>query len=400
MSIKISTMIGGSVPEQPIEIVERKGIGHPDTICDALAENLSISLSRFYYERFGLVLHHNVDKGLLFGGRSMPAFGGGEVLEPIEIYLVGRATMSCRGVNVPVQEMVIEGTRQWFRAHFHALDPDRHLNIRCLLRPGSQELTELYLRQAKTGVALANDTSCGVGYAPYDDLEKVVLTVGQYLNSKTVHQDFPAFGQDTKVMGVRLNNNISLTVSCAFVDSHVRDMDEYMLQKKRLTELVLRYAEEVTRLSVEVAVNTADDPDANSVYLTVTGTSGEAGDDGEVGRGNRVNGLITPYRPMNMEAAAGKNPVTHVGKIYNIIANRVAGRIVNEIEAIEEVYCFMVSQIGKPVNQPQSVEVKLRLPSEALLPEVTPQVSQIVESTLAGMSTLWKEVLEGGINVY
>jgi S-adenosylmethionine synthetase len=52
----------------------------------------------------------------------------------------------------------------------------------------------------------------------------------------------------------------------------------------------------------------------STVYLTVTGTSAEAGDDGEVGRGNRVNDLITPYRPISLEAAAGKNPVTHVGQ--------------------------------------------------------------------------------------
>ena len=66
----------------PVEIVERKGIGHPDTICDALAEELSRTYSQYCLERFGLVLHHNVDKALLCGGRSAPRFGGGKVTAP------------------------------------------------------------------------------------------------------------------------------------------------------------------------------------------------------------------------------------------------------------------------------------------------------------------------------
>ncbi len=58
-----------------------------------------------------------------------------------------------------------------------------------------------------------------------------------------------------------------------------------------------------------VHVNTADDIKKKSVFLTVTGTSAEMGDDGSVGRGNRCNGLITPNRPMSMEATSGKNPI-------------------------------------------------------------------------------------------
>ena len=64
-----------------VKVVERKGIG-PDTICDALAETLSRNLCREYRRCFGAILHHNVDKALLCGGRSTPAFGGGSVLAP------------------------------------------------------------------------------------------------------------------------------------------------------------------------------------------------------------------------------------------------------------------------------------------------------------------------------
>jgi S-adenosylmethionine synthetase len=399
MNLSVSLLRGLSAGEQPVEIVERKGLGHPDTICDILAENLSANLCRMYHAKFGAVLHHNVDKGLLFGGRSAPAFGGGEVLEPMEVFLVGRATMSFRGVDLPVEEVAVEGTRAWFREHFHALDPERHLRIRCLLRPGSRELAELFLRQARAGVALANDTSCGVGWAPNDDVERVVLGVERHLNSREMHERHPAFGQDIKVMAVRTGPDIDLTVACAFVDRHVRDMDDYLGHKALLARLAGDKAAELTGLPVAVTVNAADDPAAGSVYLTVTGTSGEAGDDGEVGRGNRVGGLITPCRPMNMEAAAGKNPVSHVGKIYNIAARRMAEGIVRAIDVVQEAQCFLVSRIGRPVHEPRSVEIRLRLADETILPTVHREAEAIAADILADTGNLWRQVLEGGADV-
>ena len=147
---------------QPVEIVERKGIGHPDTVCDALAEELSRALCRFYLERFGLVMHHNVDKVLLWGGTSSPAFGGGKILDPMEIFFAGRATCEYKGIGVPLEDLIQESCSNWLRSHFHALNPDQHVKIHNLVRPGSADLVDLYLRQEKTGIALANDTQYGL----------------------------------------------------------------------------------------------------------------------------------------------------------------------------------------------------------------------------------------------
>jgi len=399
MEIRISRETGSRLAENPIEIVERKGIGHPDTICDVLAETLSRNLSRYYLDHFGLVLHHNVDKGLLFGGCSIPAFGGGEVLEPMEIFLVGRATMRFSDLKVPVQEIAVESSRQWFREKFHALDPEKHLKIHCLLRPGSQDLTELYLRQAKTGMPLANDTSCGVGYAPLSGLEQMVLATERHLNSKETHEQYPAVGQDIKVMGVRRNGRISLTIACAFVGRYLDNMTAYLRYKNLLATEARRCCADLGARQVEVTVNTADDPDRESIYLTVTGTSGEAGDDGEVGRGNRVNGLITPYRPMNMEAAAGKNPVTHVGKIYNLGARQLAARLVAEVEGIDGAFCYLVSQIGKPVHQPLCTDIRLQLAPGAILADLQGRAERITEESLNGLTTLWKQVVAGEMTV-
>jgi S-adenosylmethionine synthetase len=158
----------------PFEVVERKGLGHPDTICDALAEQVSLRLSRFYVEQFGLILHHNVDKVLLVGGESVPAFGGGVIRAPIEIVLAGRATREFRGVPVPIDMLAEDACRTWLAAHLHALDAGS-VQIRVRIHPGSPDLVDLYLRQRRTGMWLANDTSCGVGFAPLSRLERAVI---------------------------------------------------------------------------------------------------------------------------------------------------------------------------------------------------------------------------------
>jgi S-adenosylmethionine synthetase len=399
MALRISPLLSLPVSAQPVEIVERKGLGHPDSMCDALAEAISIALCRHYLDRFGLILHHNVDKALIRGGASRAEFGGGSVLLPIEIYLAGRAACEARGVTVPVEEIAIETARRWFRENMHAIDGGKHLRFHNLIRPGSSELIDLYLRQKESGVALANDTSCGVGYAPLDELEQIAYAVERNLNSAGVKSMRPAFGEDIKVMAVRESGQITLTVACAHISRHIANIDEYLANKTALAELALATARGITHKPVTVHVNTADNIATGSIYLTVTGTSAEAGDDGEVGRGNRANGLITPYRPMTMEAVAGKNPVTHVGKLYNVTATRIAATLAREVPGISEAYCYLVSQIGKPVSQPQIVDVQVRTEGNLPLQDLETVIAEIVHAELAGISGLWKEFVQSRIAV-
>jgi S-adenosylmethionine synthetase len=398
MNIRVTPLDTTPVYSQEIEIVERKGLGHPDTICDALAEKLSSELCKFYYEKFGFVLHHNVDKNLLVGGSAVPAFGGGEVLEPIEIFLSGRAIKEYKGVKVPVDEIAVESAKEWLRENIHGMDPDKHVRIHTYIRPGSVDLVDIYMRQLKEGVPLSNDTSFGVGYAPFDDLENVVYHIEKRLNDKELKKVHPEVGEDVKVMGVRVGDKIKVTIACAFVDRFVKDVDDYAQKRENVRRIALEVAKRFTTREVEVEVNTGDDLESGNVYITVTGTSAEAGDDGEVGRGNRVNGLITPYRPMSLEAAAGKNPITHVGKLYNITSNEIAAAVVKEIPEVQEAYVYMVSQIGKPINQPLAVDVKVR--SEGELQKFQIKVEEIVKEHLNQMKDLWKKLVSGEITVY
>ena len=176
VTVMVSELDGTATSALPVEIVERKGIGHPDTICDALAEEVSLALSRFYLQRLGFILHHNVDKVLLRGGAAQSAFAGGEVKEPIEVYLSGRAAREYRGVSIPVDQLAIDACQSWPSANLHALDAKQHVRVHCLVRPGSADLVELFERQRqKGGALLANDTSIGVGYAPLTPLESAVI---------------------------------------------------------------------------------------------------------------------------------------------------------------------------------------------------------------------------------
>ncbi len=379
----------------PVEIVERKGLGHPDMVCDALAEQVSLALCRLYRERFGCVLHHNVDKVLLRGGSAQPAFGGGEVTSPIDIYLAGRATLAFEGVTLPIDDLIERTVRAWIERNFRFLDPARHVRVHNLLRPGSADLVELFLRQRRTGVVLANDTSCGAGYAPLSRLERFTLDLEQALNSQACKRESPEIGEDVKVMALRQGRDIRLTVACAMVDRFVANAEAYAEKKALLLARVRQHARVALAAEPEVAVNAADDPGAGSFYLTVTGTSAEAGDDGEAGRGNRANGLITPYRPMTLESLAGKNPVSHVGKLYNLLAGLIAEDIVDALPEVRAAECYLVSQIGRSIASPHLVHLRLAPEDPGRLAVLAPKVRAIAEAQLARTAALVDDLVEG-----
>ncbi len=368
-----------------VEIVERKGLGHPDTICDGVAESASVALSKYYLREFGAILHQNVDKGLLIGGEASPRFGGGGVISPIRLIVAGRAVKEFDGRKLPVDEIVRESALNYLDG-FKGLDPEIHVNLEIDLKPGSASLSSLS-RRGK--VPLANDTSFGVGFWPLTDLERLVLSVEKELNST----GWNWLGEDIKIMGLRDVDSLVLTIAAAQISKQVHSPDEYERNKERIVDLVHQIAGKLG-LSPEVHVNTADDSSTGSYYLTVTGLSAESGDDGQVGRGNRANGLITPFRPMSLEAVAGKNPVNHVGKIYNLLANEIAKQIVELGATNAEVY--LLSQIGKPINEPLVVNAKV----SGLDPSKNSQLEYLIQSNLSSIPDLVDLILNGKVGVY
>lgn len=80
-------------------------------------------------------------------------------------------------------------------------------------------------------IGVLNDTSVGVGYAPLSETEHVVLTVEHVLNSSAFKHEFPETGEDIKVMAVRQDRQLQLTVAIAFVDEYIWDEATYFRRK-------------------------------------------------------------------------------------------------------------------------------------------------------------------------
>ena len=389
-----------SLEKQKLEIVERKGLGHPDSICDAIMDQISVKLSKAYLDKFGMIMHHNADKSLLVAGDVETRFGGGSVREPMLLIIGDRATFEVEGVTISVKEMALQTAKGWFKKNLRFVDPEDHVKYQVELKPGSLGLTDIFRRKGK--ILGANDTSAAVGYAPMTKTETFVLKTERYVNSKDFKKKFQESGEDVKVMGLRKNNDLRLTVSMAFVDRFVQSEREYFEKKAGILEEIDRFVKENTDFEkVTVKLNTLDveGRGIDGVYLTVLGTSADSADSGQVGRGNRVNGVMPLNRPVCSEAAAGKNPVSHVGKIYNLLTHRIAEHVYEQVSGVEEVYIWLLSQIGKPIDQPAIASAQVVMKSGNSMENVRRDIKEVIDSELESIDKFCMDLAHGKIPI-
>jgi len=405
-NIRIEKALQRPVEQDELEVVERKGLGHPDSISDGIGESVSRALSKAYKEEVGHVLHHNTDEIQITAGESDPKFGGGQIIKPIQILLTGRAATEFKLPNgksqkIGVDSIAIKAAKDYLRDTIINLDVDYGTVVECKIGQGSADLTDVFDRE--TTVPSSNDTSFGVGFAPFTQTEKLVLETEHLLNSKDFKKKYPMVGEDIKVMGLRENDQVTLTVAMAFVSKYVNDRDEYLNLKDEFKNIIADNAPNYTDMGVDVLINTADDEsvkDESGYYLTVTGTSAEMGDDGSVGRGNRSNGLITPNRPMSMEATSGKNPINHVGKIYNLLSNQITQEIAQDVEGVRNVEMIILSQIGKPIDQPRTATARIQTQEGYKIEDVEQDVSRIIDKWLENITDIQDFLLEEKIRTF
>ncbi len=396
-NIHVQQASGRAVEDQNVEIVERKGVGHPDSICDGVAETVSQALAKTYLDRIGKVLHFNTDETQLVAGSAAPAFGGGEMLEPIYLLIVGRATKRYEGERIPAETIALDAAREYLDGTFPELDVGSDIIVDVRLGEGSGDLQEVFGEDG--AIPMANDTSYGVGHAPLSETEQIVYNTERHLDTE-YGADHPEVGQDIKVMGKREEGHIDVTVAVAMIDDYVDGMAEYKEAIEGVREYVTDLAQKYTDRDVTVHVNTADDYDDGSIYLTTTGTSAEQGDDGSVGRGNRANGLITPNRPMSMEATSGKNPVNHIGKIYNLLSTKTAQTVADEVEGIRQLQVRLLSQIGQPIDQPHVADAEVVTVEGVTLADIEADIEAAIDEELAGVTDLTKRVIEGKLSTF
>jgi S-adenosylmethionine synthetase len=387
---------------QPIEIVERKGVGHPDSMCDAIMDQVSVELSKVYLKEFGAILHHNTDKSLLVAGDVECKFGGGIVNEPMLLIFGDRATFEADGKDIPVDDIAIKTAKNWLKENLRFVDPDKHMKYQVAIRHGSQGLTDIFKRE--TCMFGANDTSAAVGYAPMTRTENMVLETERYVNSKGFKKRFPAGGEDVKVMGFKNRDVLNLTVAMAFVDRFVESEKDYMRKKEDIQTDVQDWVNKKSAFEkINVFVNTLDveGRGVDGVYLSVLGTSADGADSGQVGRGNKVNGVISLNRPIGTEAAAGKNPVSHVGKIYNALTHQIARSICKEVPEVVETCVWLLSQIGMPIDQPAIAAAQVVMNDNTNLDKtIQRKITDVIDSELANIEDFCEKLTYGKISVW
>ena len=360
-------------PPDDLVIGECKGWGHPDTLADHLAERLSRAYSRYTLRELGAVLHHNFDKLALLGGSSEVRYDHGRMVDPVRVLVNGRAARTCGDVAVPIEELVTSEVRAYFAEHVPELDGHLSIELNITTNPspgavitgaGAPDRERWFapksandLRERK--LLIANDTSLGTGWAPKNRGEVFLRMLADHFSGPNGFGATNAWcGSDVKVMAHGTVDSLDVVLAVPQKCAHVPNRMAYLDNKEAVLAECERLAhQELPGVRTRFRVNARDIPARDELYLTYTGSSIESGDEGVVGRGNRVNGLITPLRPMNVEGANGKNPVYHVGKLYNVAAGRIAESLHNATGGYVEVH--LISATGQRLDRPWRIVVRL-----------------------------------------
>jgi len=305
-----------------IEIIEYKSNGHPDTLTDLCVEACASSLDEYYVKKYGRVLHYNVDKAVFLAGDAKVWFGGGRIIKPPCFILGGQVS----NLTNELKQTLIRTITETIKLHLPNLEKF-NIEIRC--NNVAQNLTDISVQNK----ILCNDTSFGVGYYPFSVNELKVMSIRDELYKMILEQEIP-IGELFKIMLTPK----TISISAPLYAQRVHNIEQYAKYKAEIEKHLSKYG------------NVVFNPDFESgfPYLTLTGSSIECGDDGQVGRGNRYNGLITPCRPMTMEAYHGKNNKNHIGKIYQKWAFEKAKQIYEKTGKYTEI--ILVGKIGKPIT--------------------------------------------------
>lgn len=351
-------------PTAPLEIVERKGRGHPDTLTDGLAEELSVRYCLYTRERFGTVLLHNFDKVGLLGGQSDPRLGVGRMLAPIRVLLNGRAAACFGDEKIPLAELLRAWAKEFLARELPLLDVEQHLEFHYNVSgantagyPAADFAPRSHADLHQAQRVLSSDTAVVCVQHPPTRLESTVLAVEQMLTADEYRRSRPWLGSDIKVMACGSAESVSITACVPEIADAVADIEAYEDNLDAIREDIGSVvAEQLPDVAVDITLNTLDDFDGGSLYLTVIGSCIESGDEGMVGRGNRPSGLIPVLRAFSGEAACGKNPVFFPGKVYTAAGKEIARRLHDASGAAID--AWLVSQEGRPLADPWKVIIR------------------------------------------
>lgn len=403
-----------NIDQQPFEVVETKGKGHPDNICDTLAEKISANYSKYCLEHYGVILRHMVDKLSILGGGSKVKFGGGEMKQPIKILLNGRFTDRYKNKKIDYMHIITKTIKDYFKELFPLLDIEKYLiiidnthhnegpgvvytenNITKNERIKFFEVTDEEDAQRHNNHNRCNDTSTTVSYYPMSKLEQAILNIEQLFNSSQYKKINPWVGSDIKVMGIRKNDTVEITSCIPMISKYIKNLEDY---KNKLTNLKkdieLEIRKKFPKHNIKIYLNTRDNYENNDLYMTLIGSAIESGDEGAVGRGNRSRGVIPFSRNFSMEAACGKNPVYHTGKLFTAIGDQISQQIYEKYHVENVVYC--TSKMGDKIAEPWSISIEL---NKKISEDSITEINKMVNELLQNHNNITNKIIMGNIKL-
>jgi len=396
-NIQVSRLDRRAVEDQEVEIVERKGIGHPDSICDGIAESVSRALSQLYLDRVGKVLHYNTDETQLVAGRAAPAYGGGEVVEPLYVLIVGRATKEYEGEQLPVDSTALAAARDYLSEAIPELEYGTDVIVDVKLGEGSGDLQDVFGEETQQ-VPMANDTSFGVGHAPDGD--------GDHRPRGRARAQHDLLRRPPRTRAGREDHG------------QTRGRPDRHHGRGRDGRPVRRRARRVRRRCRERA---------RVRHRPGRGAHGPGGPRRRQHRRRLRRGLRLPHRHRHLRGAGrrrlrgawqprerahhsepthvdggdlGKNPVNHIGKIYNLLSTRIAESVTDEVDGIRDLQIRLLSQIGRPIDEPHVADAQLVTEDGVALGDIEPEVLEIVDRELANVTDVTRSVIDGDVSTF
>lgn len=379
----------------PVEVVERKGLGHPDTIADALAERMSVAYARHTRERYGAALHHNLDKLYVQGGHARTGLGDFEMTAPTRVVIGGRASSSFGGTPIDYRDLLEQVARDYFATVLPHFDADRWLSFEHATTDRSRYPTWFAPRDLgdlpELREPVGSDTVAVTAWWPNTPTEQLVLALERHLNQEGQGPLHPHVGQDIKVMAVRRAQRIDVVVNAAIHPDTARTAalydDALAALADELAEVAAKTIPDHLETALRINTQSSNPHQAKRHYLLGSGSCLEFGEEGFVGRGNGASGLIPVHRPKSVEAVFGKNPTYHSGKVYTLYAEQIARLVHEQCRVAASV--TIVSGNSDPLREPAHVAVAIDGPCERA------QVEAIVRVVLAHTDHLALAIDEG-----
>ncbi len=92
--------------------------------------------------------------------------------------------------------------------------------------------------------------------------------------------------------------------------------------------------------------------------------------------------------------------MSHVGKIYNTLTHKIAREICAQVSGLEEVYIWLLSQIGKPIDEPAIAAAQVVMKGSNSFDSVKKQIEEVVNKELENIDKFTEALAQGKISSY